>query len=264
MSEPLVAGSSGSANPQAARVALITGGTRGIGAQVSRLLARAGHVVCTNYAGDRAAADRLAAAIRADGGVACPLQADVADEAQVLKMFEEIDRRFGRLDVLVNNAGVVAPRSTVQQMSVQRLNRIFSINVIGSFLCAREALKRMSRSAGGRGGSIVNISSVASKLGAAGEYVDYAASKGAIDTFTIGLAREVASEGVRVNAVLPGLIATDIHASGGQPDRLQRLSPLIPMGRPGEALEVAEAVAWLVSDQASYVTGALLDVGGGR
>lgn len=246
------------------RVALITGGSRGIGAACALLAAEQGWKVAVNYAAQAGAADEVVRAIRARGGDAFAVQADVADEAQVMAMFEAVDARFGRLTALVNNAGVVDLTSRVEAMSVARLRRMFDINVIGSIVCAREAVRRMSTRHGGSGGSIVNMSSAAARLGAPGQYVDYAAAKGAIDTFTIGLAKEVAAEGIRVNAVRPGLIETDIHASGGIPDRVQQLAHLVPMQRGGSAEEVAQAVCWLMSPQASYTTMSLVDVSGGR
>jgi NAD(P)-dependent dehydrogenase (short-subunit alcohol dehydrogenase family) len=250
-------------NP-AQQVLLVTGGSRGIGAATARLAARQGWAVAVNYAARADAADEVVAAIRAEGGRALAVQADVADEAQVLAMFERIDRDLGRLTGLVNNAGVVDVTTRVDAMSFERLRRMFDINVIGSFLCAREAVRRMSTRHGGAGGAIVNVSSAAARLGAPGQYVDYAAAKGAIDTFTVGLAREVAAEGIRVNAVRPGLIETDIHASGGIPDRVERLAPSVPMQRGGTADEVAQAIVWLLSPGASYTTMSLVDVSGGR
>ncbi|MBX3599070.1 MAG: SDR family oxidoreductase [Rubrivivax sp.] len=246
------------------RILLVTGGSRGIGAATARLAAARGWDVAINYTRDAAAAEHVAADVRAAGRRALLLQADVADEAQVLAMFARLDAEWGRLAGLVNNAGVVDVAQRVDEMSAARIRRMFEINVFGSLWCAREAVRRMSTRHGGSGGAIVNLSSVAAKLGAPAQYVDYAAAKGAIDTFTLGLAREVAAEGVRVNAVRPGVIATEIHASGGQPDRAERLAPQVPMQRPGSAEEVAEAVVWLLSDAASYTTGAVLDVGGGR
>jgi NAD(P)-dependent dehydrogenase (short-subunit alcohol dehydrogenase family) len=246
------------------RTALITGASRGIGAATAWLCARQGYAVGVNYARDEAAAAALVARIHTAGGRAMALQADVADEDQVLAMFARIDTELPPLAALVNNAGVVDLPSRVDVMSVQRLQRMFAINVIGSFVCAREAAKRMSTRHGGRGGAIVNLSSAASRLGSPGQYVDYAASKGAIDSFTLGLARELADEGVRVNAVRPGIIETEIHASGGQPDRARELAPQVPMRRAGSADEVAQAIVWLLSDAASYTTGALVDVSGGR
>jgi NAD(P)-dependent dehydrogenase (short-subunit alcohol dehydrogenase family) len=246
------------------RVALITGGSRGIGAATALLAAKQGWKVAVNYASNRQAADEVVKAIRAGGGEAIAVQADVADEAQVLAMFQEVDAKLGRLGGLVNNAGVVDVTSRVEDMTVARLRRMFDINVIGSIVCAREAIRRMSTHHGGSGGSIVNVSSAAARLGAPGQYVDYASAKGAIDTFTIGLAKEVAAEGIRVNAVRPGLIETDIHASGGIPDRVQQLAHLVPMKRGGSAHEVAQAICWLLSTQASYTTMSLVDVSGGR
>ena len=246
------------------KVLLVTGASRGIGAAVAVLGARAGYAVVVNYAANRSAADAVVRTIEQEGGTAVAIQADVAQEDQVLAMFAAIDARFGRLDALVNNAGVVDVVARVDEMSVQRLRRMFDINVLGSFICAREALRRMSTRHGGPGGSIVNISSAAARLGSPGQYVDYAAAKGAIDAFTMGLAKEVAAEGVRVNAIRPGLIETEIHASGGLPDRVRDLAHLVPMKRGGSAEEVAQAVIWLLSDAASYTTMSLIDVSGGR
>ena len=246
------------------RVALITGGSRGIGAATALLAATQGWKVAVNYASNERAADEVVRTIRAGGGEAIAVRGDVADEAQIVAMFEEVDARLGRLGGLVNNAGVVDLTSRVEDMSAARLRRMFDVNVVGSILCAREAVRRMSTRHGGSGGSIVNLSSAAARLGAPGQYVDYASAKGAIDTFTIGLAKEVAAEGIRVNAVRPGLIETDIHASGGIPDRVQQLSHLVPMQRGGSADEVAQAICWLLSPQASYTTMSLVDVSGGR
>jgi NAD(P)-dependent dehydrogenase (short-subunit alcohol dehydrogenase family) len=245
-------------------IILITGASRGIGAATALQAARAGYAVAVNFQSNSWAADEVVRAIRAIGGTAITVQADVAEEEQVLDMFATVDAKLGCISALVNNAGVVDVACRVDNLSVARLQRMFATNVIGSMVCAREAVLRMSTRHGGAGGSIVNLSSVAATLGAAGQYVDYAASKGAIDTFTIGLAREVATEGIRVNAVRPGVIDTEIHASGGQPERAQQLSAVIPMGRPGRADEIANAILWLLSPGASYTTGAVIDVGGGR
>jgi NAD(P)-dependent dehydrogenase (short-subunit alcohol dehydrogenase family) len=246
------------------QVLLVTGGSRGIGAATALLAARAGWAVAVNYTANSSAADSVVRQIREGGGKAVALQADVADEQQVLAMFERIDAGLGRLTGLVNNAGVVDVTSRVEDMSVARLKRMFDVNVIGSMVCAREAVRRMSTRHGGSGGAIVNLSSAAARLGAPDQYVDYAAAKGAIDAFTIGLAKEVAAEGIRVNAVRPGLIETDIHASGGIPDRVAQLAHLVPMQRGGTADEVAQAIVWLLSPAASYTTMSLLDVSGGR
>jgi NAD(P)-dependent dehydrogenase (short-subunit alcohol dehydrogenase family) len=245
-------------------IVLITGGSRGIGAATALLAAQAGYAVAVNYAARSDAADAVVQQIRAHGGTAIAVQADVAVDSQVITMFATVDAQLGALTALVNNAGVVDVTCRVDAMDFKRLRRMFDINVIGSILCAREAVKRMSSLYGGAGGAIVNVSSAASRLGGAGQYVDYAASKGAIDTMTVGLAKEVAAESIRVNAVRPGIIDTDIHASGGQPDRASLLASSVPMQRPGSALELAQTIVWLLSDQASYVTGALVDVTGGR
>jgi NAD(P)-dependent dehydrogenase (short-subunit alcohol dehydrogenase family) len=242
-----------------AGVMLITGSSRGIGAATARLAADRGYKVCVNYVRDRSAGEALAREI---DGIA--VAADVSVEADVVTLFAEVDRRLGRLTVLVNNAGIVDRAARVDEMSMARLERMFAINVTGSFLCAREAVKRMSTRHGGTGGAIINLSSVAARIGAPAMYVDYAAAKGAIDTLTLGLSKEVAAEGIRVNAVRPGVIRTEIHASGGDPGRAERMGPSIPLGRPGEAQEIARAILWLASDEASYVTGAILDVAGGR
>ncbi len=247
-----------------APIMLITGGSRGIGAATALAAAQAGYAVAVNYHSNSLAADEVVRSIRESGGQAIALQADVSREDDVMAMFGRIDAKWGPLAALVNNAGVVDVSSRVDGMSLARLSRMLNTHVLGSFVCAREAVLRMSTRHGGSGGGIVNLSSAASKLGSPGQYVDYAACKGAIDTFTIGLAKEVAAEGIRVNAVRPGIIETDIHASGGEPDRAQRLAPQVPMQRPGSAQEVANAILWLLSSEASYCTGALLDVGGGR
>ncbi|WP_322417080.1 SDR family oxidoreductase [Mesorhizobium huakuii] len=249
---------------EAQRVLLVTGGSRGIGAAVCRLGAKAGYRVAVNYASNQAAAAALVGEIKAAGGDAFAVKGDVGSEADILSIFEAVDRTYGRLDAFVNNAGIVDAKARVDEMSAARLERMMRINVVGSILCGREAVKRMSTRHGGKGGAIVNISSAAAVLGAPDNYVDYAASKGAIDTFTIGLAREVALEGIRVNAVRPGIIDTDIHASGGQPDRVALIQDTLPMKRAGTADEVAGAVLYLLSDAASYTTGAILNVSGGR
>jgi NAD(P)-dependent dehydrogenase (short-subunit alcohol dehydrogenase family) len=243
---------------------LITGGSRGIGAATAILAAERGYAVCVNYRENRDAAERVVRAIQGKGAKAVAVQADVSVEADVIQLFDECDRQLGALNGLVNNAGILETQMRVEAMDSARLHRIFATNVIGSFLCAREAVKRMSTARGGRGGAIVNMSSGASRLGSPGEYVDYAASKGAIDTLTIGLAREVAEEGIRVNAVRAGFIHTEIHASGGEPNRVDRVSPLVPMKRGGTAEEVARAILWLLSDEASYTTASFVDVAGGK
>lgn len=246
------------------KVALITGASRGIGAATAVCAAQQGWDVVLSYQHDHAAAHRVVQAVEHHGGQALAVQADMADEAQLVALFAAVDARFGQLDALVNNAGVVDVAQKVADYSVARLERMFRINTIGAFVCAREAVRRMSTAHGGRGGAIVNVSSIAARLGAPGQYVDYAAAKGALDVMTLGLAKEVAAEGIRVNAVRPGLIATDIHASGGQPDRVQRLAPHVPMQRGGSAHEVAQAIVWLMSDASPYTTGSLLDISGGN
>jgi NAD(P)-dependent dehydrogenase (short-subunit alcohol dehydrogenase family) len=245
-------------------VLLVTGGSRGIGAATALLAARQGYAVAVNYTSNEAAAADVVRAIQAGGGKAFAVQADVAQEDEVLRMFEQVDAKLGRLTALVNNAGIVDRAQRLDEMSLERLKRMFDVNLLGSFLCAREAVRRMSTRHGGKGGAIVNVSSAAARLGAAGQYVDYAAAKGAIDVLTIGLAKEVANEGIRVNAVRPGLIETDIHASGGLPNRVRDLQHLVPMQRGGSAEEVAQAIVWLLSPQASYTTMSLVDVSGGR
>ena len=250
------------------QVLLVTGGSRGIGAAVAVLAAQRGYAVAVNFHSQRAAADAVVAQIVAGGGKAIAVQADVAVEAEVMAMYTQVDAWAlslqGRLTALVNNAGVVDLPSRVDAMDVARLKRMFDTNIIGSFVCAREAVRRMSTRHGGKGGAIVNVSSAAARIGSPGQYVDYAASKGAIDVFTMGLAKEVAAEGIRVNAVRPGIIDTDIHASGGQPGRVAQMAVQVPMQRGGSAMEVAQAIVWLLSDEASYTTGSVVDVTGGR
>ena len=246
------------------KVMLITGASRGIGAATARLAAAQGYALCLNYQRQQAAAKALVSEITKAGGQAIAVQADVADEDQVKRLFARLDQHFGRLDVLVNNAGILETQMRLEQMDLARWQRVFATNVFGSFLCCREAIKRMSARQGGNGGAIVNVSSIAARLGAPVEYIDYAAAKGAIDSMTLGLAKEVAADGIRVNAVRPGIIETEIHASGGEPERVARVSPSIPMGRGGLPDEIASAILWLASDQASYTSGTLLDVSGGR
>ena len=246
------------------KVLVVTGGARGIGAQTVRLAAGRGYAVAVNYRENRDAAEALVREIQKENGTAVAVQADISSEADVVRLFETVDRSLGPVTALVNNAGIVDRGIRVSDMSAARIARMFAINVTGSFLCAREAVKRMSTRLGGSGGVIVNLSSIASRLGGAGEYVDYAAAKGAIDTFTIGLAKEVGPEGIRVNAVRPGIIRTEIHQASGDPARVERIGRTAPLQRPGEALEVARAIVWLLSEEASYMTGALVDVSGGR
>jgi NAD(P)-dependent dehydrogenase (short-subunit alcohol dehydrogenase family) len=246
------------------KVILITGGSRGIGARTALLAAQRGYDVCISYQRNAEAANDVVQQIESYGRKALAVQSDVGLEPDILRLFETADKTFGRLDALVNNAGILDKQTTVENLSAERLRRVFTTNVIGSFLCAREAVKRMSTKHGGKGGAIVNNSSAAARLGAPNEYVDYAASKAALDTLTIGLAKEVADQGIRVNAVRPGIIKTEIHALGGEPNRPQRLAEFIPMKRSGEADEVATAIVWLLSDEASYITGTLLDIAGGR
>lgn len=247
-----------------ARTVLVTGGSRGIGAATARLAAARGYAVCVNYVSNAAAAAAVVDGIAGSGGRAVAVQADVAVEADVVRLFETCDRQLGRLDALVNNAGILETQSRVEDLDAARLQRVFATNVTGSFLCAREAVRRMSTKHGGAGGGIVNLSSGAARWGSPGEYVDYAASKGAVDTFTIGLAQEVAQEGIRVNAVRAGFIYTDIHASGGEPNRVDRVKAFVPMRRGGTAEEVANAVLWLLSAESSFTTGSFIDVAGGR
>lgn len=246
------------------KVVLVTGGGRGIGAATALLAARRGYAVAVNYLRDADAADEVVARIVADGGDAAALQADVAVEAQVAGLFARLDARFGRLDALVNNAGVLETQMRLDSMDAARVHRVLDANVVGPLLCCREAVRRMSTRHGGQGGAIVNVSSVAALTGSPGEYVDYAASKGALDTLTRGLAQEVAQEGIRVNGVRPGFIYTGMHASGGEPGRVDRVKAFVPMRRGGQPEEVAQAILWLLSDEASYSTGGFIDVAGGR
>ena len=246
------------------RIVVVTGGSRGIGAATCRLAARRGYAVCVNYRANRDAADRVVADCRELGGRAFPVQADVASEADVVRLFETVDAELGAVTALVNNAGILETQMRVEAMDAARLQRVFAANVTGSFLCCREAVRRMSTRRGGSGGAIVNVSSVAARVGAPGEYVDYAAAKGAIDSLTLGLSKEVAEEGIRVNAVRPGFIYTEIHASGGEPGRVDRVKAGVPMKRGGQPDEVAAAIVWLLSEEASYATGTFIDLAGGR
>jgi NAD(P)-dependent dehydrogenase (short-subunit alcohol dehydrogenase family) len=243
---------------------IVTGGSRGIGAAVAVLAGARGYAVAVNYTRDGAAAANVVQRVIAAGGRAVAVQADVAQEAEVLRLFAESEQSLGRIGGLVNNAGIVGKRTRLVDLTNEALHEVLAVNVVGTLLCAREAVRRMSTANGGAGGAIVNVSSIAARLGGAGDWVHYAASKGAVESFTVGLAREVAAEGIRVNCVAPGLIDTDIHISGGQPDRVARLGPTVPMGRAGTAQETAEAILWLLSPAASYVTGAKIEVGGGR
>ena len=246
------------------RIILITGGSRGIGAATARLAAERGYAVCVNYRVNAAAANAVVADIERAAGRAIAVPADVSVEADVVRLFDTVDAQLGPITALVNNAGILALQARVDQMDAARLNRVFATNVTGAFLCAREAVRRMSTARGGAGGAIVNVSSRAAQLGAPGEYVDYAASKAALDALTVGLAKEVAGEGIRVNAVRAGIIYSDIHASGGEPGRVDRLGPTLPMRRGGQPIEVARAILWLLSEEASYSTGTFIDVAGGR
>lgn len=245
-------------------IAIVTGASRGIGASVAAKLAAQGHAVCVNYRRQADQANQLVERITDNGGQAIAVQADVADEQQVVHLFDTVDKQLGRVDMLVNNAGIIELQSRLQDMTLERFQNVMNTNVTGTFLCTREAIRHMSTANGGSGGAIVNMSSMAARLGSANEYVDYAASKGAVDTMTIGLATELADQGIRVNAVRPGIIYTDIHASGGEPNRIERVKHAVPMKRGGQPDEVAEAVVWLLSDQASYCTGTFIDVSGGR
>jgi len=246
------------------KILIITGGGRGIGAATAKLAARQGYAVCVNYRSDGDAASAVVDAIRSGGGNAMAVAADVSAEADVTGLFAAVDREWGPLTALVNNAAVLAPQTRVEAIDAARLQRILAVNVTGAFLCAREAVRRMSTRHGGQGGAIVNVSSAASRLGAPGEYVDYAASKGAVDTLTIGLSREVAGEGIRVNAVRPAFIYTDMHASAGEPGRVDRIKASLPMQRGGQPGEVAHAILWLLSDEASYATGTFIELAGGK
>ncbi|MGB8434763.1 MAG: SDR family oxidoreductase [Burkholderiales bacterium] len=245
-------------------VLIITGGGRGIGAATARMAAARGYAVCVNYANNREAAEGVVAYIGKAGGRAIAVQADVSVESEVARLFQTVDKELGTVTALVNNAGVIDKQARLAEIGAARLARMFATNVTGPFLCAREAVRRMSTKEGGVGGGIVNVSSAASRIGGGGEYLDYAASKGAIDTFTLGLAKEVALEGIRVNAVRPGIIYTEIHAAGGEPGRVDRMKSFVPLGRGGQPEEVAAAILWLLSEEASYITGTILDVAGGR
>lgn len=246
------------------KVIIVTGASRGIGAATARLAGSRGYAVCVNYLKSQKPAEEVVGEIQSHGGRALGVAADIASETDVMALFETVDSKLGTVTALVNNAGILETQMRVDSMDADRLNRIFTTNITGYFLCAREAVKRMSTRNGGNGGAIVNVSSAAARLGSAGEYVDYAASKGAIDTLTIGLAREVAGEGIRVNAVRPAFIYTDIHASGGEPGRVERVKESIPMRRGGQPEEVANAILWLLSEEASYTTGTFIDLAGGK
>ena len=245
-------------------VLIVTGGSRGIGAATARIAGKSGYAVCVNILKSKAAAKQIVDKINADGGQAIAVGADISKEEEVLELFSTVDDSLGKISALVNNAGILESQMRIEEMDSKRLNRVFLTNITGSILCAREAVKRMSIKNGGNGGTIVNLSSAAARLGSPGEYVDYAASKGAIDTFTRGLAQEVAEDGIRVNAVRPGFIETDIHASGGEPGRVERIKETIPLKRGGQPEEVARAIMWLLSSESSYTTGSLLEVSGGR
>ncbi len=245
-------------------VMVVTGGSRGIGAAVCLLAAQRGYRVVLGYRESRQEAKEVAARASADGGTVLPVRADVSAEADVVRLFDTASEDAGPVTALVNNAGILERQMDLVDMTPDRIDRVFAVNVRGSFLCAREAIRRMARSRGGNGGAIVNVSSAASRIGAPHEYIDYAASKGAIDTMTLGLSKEVAAEGIRVNAVRPGIIETGIHASGGEPGRVERVAPMVPMQRAGSPEEVAHTILWLLSDEASYLTGTLVDVSGGR
>ncbi|MDC0246455.1 SDR family oxidoreductase [Deltaproteobacteria bacterium] len=246
------------------KVLIVTGGSRGIGAATARIAGRRGYAVCVNFLKNKVAAKQIVDKINTDGGQAIAVGADISKEEEVLELFSTVDDRLGKISALVNNAGILESQMRIEDMDSKRLNRVFLTNITGSILCAREAVKRMSIKNGGNGGTIVNLSSAAARLGSPGEYIDYAASKGAIDTFTRGLAQEVAEEGIRVNAVRPGVIETDIHASGGEPGRVERIKDTIPLKRGGKPEEVARSIMWLLSSESSYTTGALLEVSGGR
>ncbi|MEO1348499.1 MAG: SDR family oxidoreductase [Cyanobacteria bacterium J06635_15] len=246
------------------KVIVVTGGSRGIGAATALLAAKKGYAVCVNYRHHQEAAAGVVDEIKQMGGKAIAIAADIASETAVVHLFKAVDKQLGKVTALVNNAGTLEPQMRVEQMDAARLNRTFATNITGSFLCAREAIKRMSTQQGGAGGAIVNVSSAAARLGSPGEYVDYAASKGAIDAMTIGLSKEIANQGIRVNAVRPGFIYTDIHASGGEPNRVDRVKAFVPMQRGGQAIEVAQAILWLLSDEASYTTGSFIEIAGGR
>ncbi len=250
--------------PRSDEIVIITGAGRGIGAATAELAAQRGYSVCVNYRADHEAARRVVANIEAAGGQAIAVRADIANEAEVVALFETCDRTLGRPTALVNNAGVLERQMRVEEMDAARIQRILATNVVGAFICAREAVRRMSTKHGGSGGAIVNVSSAAARLGSPGEYVDYAASKGAVDTLTVGLAQEVATEGIRVNAVRAGFIYTEMHASGGEPDRVERVKEYVPMRRGGQAEEVARAILWLLSSEASYTTGSFVEVAGGK